>query len=77
VFRPEKALNAAVFDAVMVGCATRLARGDIANTDSDRAAYDSLLNDDNFRKYYERATADEESVKSRINLAIAAFASLD
>jgi hypothetical protein len=77
VFRPEKALNAAGFDAVMVGCATRLAAGDIADTDSVRAAYESLLSDDNCRRYYERATADEESVKSRINLAIAAFASLN
>lgn len=77
VFRPEKALNAAVFDAMMVGCATRLAAGDIADNDSVRTAYESLLSDDNFRRNYERATADEDSVKSRINLAITAFASLD
>lgn len=76
VFRPEKALNAAVFDAMMVGCATRLTLGDITNVDAVRTAYDSLLNDDRFRRYYERATADEESVRNRIALAIDAFRSL-
>jgi hypothetical protein len=73
-FRPEKALNAAVFDAVMVGCARRLQSGDISNKSALISAYDGLLSDERFQRNYQRATADEESVKNRVRLATEAFA---
>jgi Protein of unknown function DUF262 len=73
-FRPEKALNAAVFDAMMVGCARRLQKGDVTKKDEIATAYGTLLADETFRRNYQRATADEESVKNRIKLATEAFA---
>jgi hypothetical protein len=75
-FRPEKAINAAVFDAMMVGCARRLRTGKIAHLSALGTAYDMLLKDESFQRFYQRATADEESVKSRIRLATEAFAGL-
>jgi hypothetical protein len=76
-FRPSRALNAAVFEAVMVGVAKRLSENaaapDIAKV---VAAYDSLLDDKSFMRVCERATADEESVKTRQKLAINAFKSV-
>lgn len=76
LFRPETALNAAVFDAVMVGCADRVSQGPVEDSAALRVAYLSLLNHEEFQKNYKRATADDESVKSRIRLAIEAFANL-
>jgi hypothetical protein len=72
-FRPEKALNAAVFDAMMVGCARRLQTGKVTNKSDLASAYAALLSDETFRRNYQRATADEESVKNRIKLATQAF----
>jgi hypothetical protein len=72
-FRPERSLNTAVFDAVMIGTADRLNRGDIKATNKFVAAYDVLLADENFRDAYTRSTADEEKVKLRTGLAKAAF----
>jgi len=75
-FRPSAALNAAVFDAVMIGVARRLEAGDITDHEQFRQAYDQLLLNGDFRDSYARATADADSVASRIRLATAAFASV-
>lgn len=72
-FRPSRSLNAAVYDAVMVGLARRLARGAPASLAAVAVAYDTLLADQSFKASWIRATADEESVRSRIDLATAAF----
>lgn len=76
LFRPEKALNAAVFDSVMIGCCRRLRKGAIRDNGSVVTAYDTLLANDSFKKYYQRSTADEESVRNRIELATSSFADL-
>ena len=72
-FRLVRALNAAVFDAVMVGIAKRL---DVVKT-MQRAkvaqAYDALLLDARFRTACEQSTALEDNVKTRREMAIAAF----
>lgn len=73
-FRPERALNAAVFDSVMVGLATRLDAGPVNAPEKMAAAYESLLIDRKYAGAYRRATADEESVKTRMNIATEAFA---
>jgi hypothetical protein len=75
-FRPARSLNAAVFDAVMVGLATRLAKGGVPTPEAFEAAYGGLLEDVNFKKGWLRATADEENVKARMNAAIQAFADI-
>ena len=72
-FRPEKALNAAVYDAVMVGIAENVERGSLVAAEVFPARYDALIADPEFRRFYQRSTADEESMKNRIRAAIAAF----
>ncbi|RVG33202.1 DUF262 domain-containing protein [Sinorhizobium meliloti] len=74
VFRPSGALNAAVFESVLLGVAKRIDGGGVALTKEALAvAYDKLLEDTSYLRSCERATADEESVINRHKLAIAAF----
>jgi hypothetical protein len=72
-FRLARVLNAAVFDAVMVGIARRLRRGAIPDLDMLKQRYTTLLESPGFLAVAERATADEESVSKRLDLATAAF----
>lgn len=72
-FRPARSLNAAVFDAVMVGLATALSNNGSPKASAVADAYDKLLADSEFRKGWVRATADEENVKTRMSAAIRAF----
>ncbi len=72
-FKPKKALNAAVFDAVMVGVAKRLTGGKIKNPDALKKRYEGLLRNKNFIRASSTGTADEESVSTRISLATSAF----
>lgn len=75
-FRIIRALNAAAFDAVMVGLAKRLDVGAAPSDDQVSSAYDKLVADDDFKQACERATADEENVRKRLALATAAFAKI-
>jgi len=74
-FRLGASLNAAIYDAVMVGAARRLAN-DRAITDDTafKRSYEGLLKNDEFLDAVTRATADAESVRRRIEIATAAFA---
>jgi uncharacterized protein DUF262 len=72
-FRPEKALNAAVFDSASVGIAHRLKGGGEVKPDRLREAYLSLLSNREYRQAYERSTSDDEQVKKRVRLAVDAF----
>ncbi len=73
-FRLRRVINAAVFDAVMVAVARRLRRGPVQNRQSFKKAYDFLLQDARFLEATGKATADEESVSRRLELATRAFA---
>jgi len=75
-FRPVRALNAAVFEAVVVGIAERI-RGSKQSPDVAKigAGYDRLLLNADFMSASNSATATEESVKTRQRLAVEAFAS--
>jgi hypothetical protein len=75
-FRLARVLNAAVFDAVMVGVAKRLDRGAFTDFDAFQRAYDELLVNPKFLQVAERATADEESVEQRLKLATDAFSAI-
>jgi hypothetical protein len=75
-FRPVRALNAAVFDSVMVGVARRLKRSPITDLEQFRAKYEELLCNQAFLDACGRGTAGEERVKTRIGLATAAFSDL-
>lgn len=75
-FRIIRALNAAAFDAVMVGLAKRLDSGPAPSDAAVCRAYDTLVANDEFKQLCERATADEENVRKRLALATAAFAGI-
>jgi hypothetical protein len=74
VFKPKRALNAAVFDSVMVGVARALRQGKALRPNDVGKRYKALLVDPEFSLLTSKATADEENVKSRIRLATRAFA---
>lgn len=76
VFKPSKALNAAVFDAVMVGLAKRLAKGKLKDETAVKRSYQELLNNEKFMRACETGTADEENVNRRLTLAARAFSSI-
>ena len=73
-FRLIRALNAAVFDAVMVGLANRIFLGEPLDVTLVTSAYYGLLENQSFVAACERATADEENVQTRRRLATEAFA---
>jgi hypothetical protein len=72
-FRPERALNTAVFDSVMVGIASRLNKGEITNVERLKSQYQGLFQDEGYLKSIERATSDTKSVKTRCDMAIRTF----
>lgn len=76
-FRPERSLNTAVLDAVMVGLGKRLETGVPIDRGQVKVAYEELITSSDFRDAYSRSTADEEKVKRRIELATRAFASVE
>lgn len=75
-FRPVKAMNAAVFDSVMVGLASRLKKGEVRDPNGIRDKYFALLELPEYRKAVETATTDEHSVRYRIKAATDSFASV-
>lgn len=75
-FRLKSAVNAAVLDAVMVGVATRISAGPMTEPQNMKAAYETLLSNASFLNATTRATADEESVRSRLKLSKEAFATV-
>jgi len=72
-FRPERALNAAVFDSVMVGIARRLESGEIKNYKALESTYENLLKESEYISLVKTATSDETNVKSRLEEATNAF----
>ncbi len=72
-FRPEGRLNVAVFDATMVGVASRLRRGSITDCSAFIAAYEQLVQSAEFRNVTGVATAHLDKVRTRLKLAITAF----
>ena len=73
-FKRVRVLNAAIFDAVMVGLAKRLAAGCISNNSALKKAYDDLMADDDFQEACLYSTAGDANVQYRLKQAIAAFA---
>ena len=73
-FKPIRALNVAVFDAVMVGITRRLQEDSIIDAALLHQQYSALLANPEFLAATEKATADEESVRRRMRMAMDAFA---
>lgn len=77
LFRPGTQINAAVFDAVMVGMAKWLgSHSQPPDAAATRQTYEALLQSEDFRAAYGRATADEANVANRLRIATEAFAAL-
>ncbi len=76
-FRPERALNAAVYDAVMVGLAKRLKSGLVSSIAQVRERYESLLSDEEFMGACKTATTDELNVATRNAKATDVFKSVE
>lgn len=68
-FRLKNAINAAALDSIMVGVAARLAKGAVDNSENLKQAHTTLLANSEYLGAISRATADEESVKTRLRLA--------
>ena len=75
-FRPDKQINVAVFDAVMVALARRMQAGPIKDANGIRHQYEELLKNEDFRGAYMKATANAENVQRRVSMATAAFKSV-
>lgn len=74
-FRPKSAVNAAVLDSIMVGVATAVESGNLTSDANIKSAYAQLLLDQDYIDSTTRATADEESIRTRLRLARSAFIS--
>lgn len=77
VFVLSTRVNVALFDAIMVGIATRLIRGKILNGKLLQGKYDALLKDERFYNSCKSGTTDESFIEYRINKAIKAFDEVD
>ena len=72
-FRKGNAVNAAIFDSMMIGVAKRLAISDMSIQECAEK-YEKLMSDTDYDEFTTTATADEKQVKGRINKAIEVFA---
>jgi len=75
-FRPERALNAAVFDSVMVGLARRIHNHRAVDPTKFSEAYEKLLSDNGYVEATSRSTADETFVSLRLRKAAECFAEI-
>lgn len=73
-FRPERAINAAVFDSVMVGLATRLQSDKTPSSEEVRHNYTQLLATQRYSELVSRATANEKNVSERMAISVKEFA---
>ena len=74
-FRLDQAqsVNAAVFDSMSIGLATRLRDREIHH-DKVRDVHDSLVHNEQYLGSVTQATSNRESVRTRMKLAVSAFA---
>jgi len=73
-FRSQRVLNAAVFDAIMIGVARRLQHGPIIDTPKIKDAHDMLIHNSEFSSLYLASTTDEKNIATRIDIATKQFA---
>lgn len=73
-FRPDRALNAAVFDSMSVALAHRIiSAGDTPTVDDIRSAHRELLEDAAYVDAVSRRTANEQAVNTRMRAAARRF----
>ena len=77
IFRPERALNAAVFDSMSVGLARKIdSSGCPPRPEETKLAYQELLQDADYIESVSRSTADEQSVTRRMKRAAECFSAI-
>lgn len=72
-FKTTNAVNAALFDAVMVGAARRRVTGPVADHAAFKVKYEALLGDQAFKQSISSGTTDEANVVTRLSKATEAF----
>ena len=76
-FRPQRALNVAIMDSIMVGVANRIKQsGPIADFKGLGVRYNSLIHNEEFLSAMESGTTDERSVQRRLTATTLAMQSL-
>ena len=65
--------NAAVFDSMSVGLARRIAKSDFPTDNAVRDAHSELLSDEQYLASVQKGTAQNDSVRTRIDKAVATF----
>lgn len=75
-FRPERSLNVAVTDAILIGLARRIERGKIGDPEQLGTAAMELSRQRGFREVTDRSTTEAASIASRIEQATEAFNSV-
>jgi len=73
-FRPERALNVAFVDSIVVGLMRRLSSGTAIDSEQLSDAYETLAGDNEFVSATNVRTSDEDNVILRLSKATAAFA---
>lgn len=72
-FKTTTAINAALFDSVMVGVARRIDSGPVTDHVMLKAQYDSLVSNPDFKNSISSGTTDEANVSTRLTMATNAF----
>ena len=72
-FRPERGLNVAVTDAMLIGLARRIEQGEIVDSDQLGNAAMELSRQKAFRDVTDRSTTEAASITSRLEQATEAF----
>jgi hypothetical protein len=75
-FRSQRVINAAVFDSMMVGVASRLERGPIQDLERIRVIHDDLIKREDYTNLYTGSTTDERNVAERLAITKQAFKDL-
>ena len=73
-FRPTRAINTAVFDAVMVGITRRLISGNPHTLEGVKESYYSLVSNEEFLEVTQHSTGHPTNVERRLKMATEAFA---
>ena len=69
IFRPVRALNVALFEAAMVGLASRLTQDNTINNEAVRQAYKNLTENEDFQKLISKSTTDLTNVAERLRIS--------
>lgn len=72
-FKPKRAVNAALCDAVMVGVARRFVKGEVKKPDQFAEKFRELLKSESFQSAINSATTDEENLRHRLKTATDVF----